>query len=360
MLIRTQNSTATTNAEGKDEPESQKTQIVLNVASVILALVAVYEVLGVSDFFAVKGQSNDDAQALAEDSAWKLLFDPAGFALLLTLFVAAIVLHSVSKRMPGFSNALTRAGLITTGVAFVLSLFRISMIFPLLSGGMGMVTNEIQNGSDVRAPAPEEFVLEAAQLIQYREATGVRITSALTNSSGNHWQSATVALTYTDAGGTVCGGLEQIEDFIAPGQQRPISTKFLSAPIYYSDPSCVPAAATAELVSIDVDSRSQINTADYEGAAIAFDSLLPDEEPWVGDGAVKLSVTGTVAPDSMSALSNGTNLPVGFEVVDQQGFRLDSCFKPGAVASDGTFTTRGFHSPVAPGEFPAVIVVPEC
>lgn len=350
--------------QGRPRPPKEhgrRKQSVLNVLGILVALYAVYEALGVSNFFDVTGMSNDDAKMAAESMAWKLLFDPAGFALSLSLLVSAFVIHALSKQMQAFSTAATRTGLIVTGAAFVLSFFKVSIVFPLLFSSLGIAANELKNGSDVRTPAAEEFILEAAQLIQYRGSPGVRIASALTNNSKDHWQNATVAVTYTDAGGAACGGLEQIEDHIAPGQQRAMVTDFLSAAMYYSDPSCVPVTATAKLVSIDIDSRPEIMQADYESTALVFDSLMPLEEPGIGGGVVKLSVAGALSPESMSTLRDGTRLPVGFEVADQQGLRLDRCFKPDDVAADGTFTTGTYHSPVDPGEFPFVIVVPaEC
>ena len=60
-------------------------QIVLNILSILVALFAVYEVLGISEISAPAGLSNDDAAIAAENSAWKFFFDPAGFALLLGL-----------------------------------------------------------------------------------------------------------------------------------------------------------------------------------------------------------------------------------------------------------------------------------
>lgn len=347
------------------QPDNKRKRIVLNVLSIATALYAVYEALGVSNYLDVAGLSNDDAAMLFESTAWKLFFDPVGFAILTSLFAASFVIHAISKSMSDYSYGTTRTGLIATGVAFVLSLFRVSILFPLLFGSLGMANNSLENGSDVRTPMAEEFVLEAAQLIQYRDASGVRITTAFTNNSTDHWQSATLAITYLDAGGAACGRFEQVEDYIAPGQQRSMTTKFLTAAIYYDDPSCVPATATSELVSIDVDSRSQIILTDYERPpALVFTSLMPFEEPGIGGGVVKLSVAGTVAPESLEALGmleEGNRLPVGFEVIDQQGLRLDWCFEPENIAPDGTFMTDNFHSPVDAGEFRSAVVVPgEC
>lgn len=341
-------------------PGRRKKQVVLNILSILIVLVACYEVLGISDLTASKGMSNDDAVIAAGNSAWKLFFDPLGFALLLGLLVSAFVIHQVSKSMPEFSNAATLTGLILTGLAFLLSLFRVSIIFPLMFGSLGMAANEQQNGPDVRIPAAREFVLDPAQLIQYQDASGVRIATAVANNSPDSWETANVAITYADAVGTVCGTDEQVEEYIAPGEQRAITTQFLSAAIYYNDPSCVPVTATAELVQIDVDSRSEIPPADYAGTVPVFDSLMTFEDPGIDGSSVRLSVVGTVAPGSMGTLPEDTRLPVGFEVADQQGLRLSWCFDADEVGPDGSFRTHNFHSPLPSGAFHTVAVVPGC
>lgn len=337
---------------------SGRKQVILNILSICVALCAAYEVFAVSDFFAYDGMTNDDATIAAENSVWKLFFDPLGFALLLGLLIAAFAIHRASKSMRESSNAVTLTGLILTGLAFVLSLLRVSIAFPLLFGGLGQASNELQNGSDVRAPVAGEFVLEPAQLVQYNDASGVRVATTLANSSPVPWQAATVAITYADAAGTPCGTLEQVEEYIAPGQQRAITTEFLAAAIYYNDPSCVPVTAAAALTSIDVDSRSDIPPADYEHAVTVFDALAPLEDPWIDGSTVKLSVAGIVAPGSMVTLLNGTVLPVGFEVIDRQGLRLSWCATADEVSPEGNFTTGTFHSPVAPGEFHTVVALP--
>lgn len=339
-------------------PQSLWKQIVFNVFSILLALYAVYEVLGVSSLFEMEGKSHDDAAIAFDSFALTLFFDPLGFAILLALLVFTFVIHILSKEITWYSDAVTRAGLITAAVAFVLSFFRVSMIFPAFFGGLGMMSAEIDNEPDVRTPAAQEFVLEPAQLIQYNDASGVRISTAVANNSVDFWQTATVAITYADAAGTVCGTHEQVEDYIGPGQQRAVTTPFLTAAIYYTDPSCVPATASAELVLIDVDSRSQIPPTDYAGTVPVFDSLMATEDPWIDGSTVKLSVTGFVAPGSLGALEDVGRLPVGFEVADGQGLRLSACFDADSVSQDGSFATQSFHSPLAPGVFHSVLVIP--
>lgn len=338
------------------EPAGRRKQTLLNVLSLLIALYAVNEVLGLSNAFALHGMTNDDVEIAMESTGWKLLFDPVGTALLIALLVSVFAIHRKSKKMPWFSNRMTKVGLVTTATAFVLSLFRVSVIFPVVFTSVGLASNQLQNGSDVRVPAAEEFVFEPVQVIHYSDAGGVRLATAFTNNSKDHWQSATVAITYSDAAGTKCGGHQQTEDYIAPGQQRAITTKFLSAVGHYRDPLCVPVVATAELASIDLDSRTEISPADYERAVPVFDSLVPLEEP-SADGSITLSVTGTVAADSRGALQAGS-LPVGFEMADQNGLRFNWCFALGDVASDGSFTTPTLHSIVDPGDSLSVMVIP--
>jgi hypothetical protein len=342
-------------------PPAHKPQIFLNIASILVVLWALFEALGLANLFAFAGLTNDDADAAASSMVLEGLFDPIGFAIMLALLTAALVIHLCSRAMRHFSNAMTRTGLIITTVLFVLSFFRISMLLPFLFGSLGMMSNEGQNGPDERTPTAEEFSLEPAQLITYREAQGVRISGALANISDEPWQAATVSLSFSDAAGTVCGQFEHVEEFVSAGERRPMTTQFMDAAGNYDSASCTPVSATAELVRIDVDTRSESATLDYESnqPVPAFASLAPVEQEVIS-GIVELSVAGVVAPESLSVLREGSTLPVGFEVVDQQGLRLNWCFEPSDVAPDGSFTTRDFHSPVDPGEFPTVVVVPEC
>jgi hypothetical protein len=345
----------------KGVPEYKK-QRVLNILSILVALGAGFEVFGISGLFAFTGMSNDDAEEAFEGVALAAFFDPVGLLIMVTLLIAAFIIHAISKRMPRFSNAMTRTGLITTVVFFVFSFFRISTVLSMFVGAAGAGLNMVQNEADVRTPTAEEFTLDEAQLIQYRGDDGIRIMSALTNNGEEHWESATVSVTYSNAEGTACGREKSVENFMSPGETRAITTKFLTAAIYYDDPSCVPATVAAELVSIDVDSRSEIVASDYERRAPdpGFVSLALIEEPWIMSSPVKLSIAGTVAQESMDALIEGERLPVGFEAVDHQGLRLNWCFKPDEVTPDGSFTTREFHSPIDPGTFASVAVVPEC
>lgn len=324
---------------------------VLGFLSVAAALWAVYEVLGIGNVFGYVGLSNDDAAAKAQEDVAQAFFDPVGFVVLLGLLGATIVFYWITK------TGVTKGSLIATAILFVLSFFRVSMIFPLIFSGMGTAVATVSNESDSRAPRAEEYVLDTAQLVRYEGDEGVRVTTALTNTTDEHWESATVVLTYSDAAGAVCGTYERNEDFLAPQERVEVTTEFLAAATRFVDPSCVPATAEAELTSIDMDSRAEIPESDYEGrrpTAPELTSLSVAETAGIVDSVVMLSVTGAVVPGVEGPL------PMAFELVDHDGLRLAWCFKPEDVQPDGSFVTKQYHSPVEPGLYTSVAVVPSC
>ncbi|RJT96581.1 hypothetical protein D6T65_15725 [Arthrobacter frigidicola] len=345
----------------------RKSQTVLNVLSLVVVLFAAYEAFGVGNLFGYRDLSNDDAEEKMTADMVRTLIDPIGFAKMLTLLLAAIVIHSLSKRNRRSSTATTRRSLIATVVLFIMGFFRFSVILPMTFATAGWMGATVQNKPDSRQPTVQEYTLDAVELVQYQSAEGVRMTTAVTNAGGDPWQLALVYLVFSDVDGTACGHVEYEEEFVAPGERRAITTDFLDASIDYSDPSCVPASATAELININIDSRAQIPDSDYEQArdraAVTPLTSLAVSEQLSPVGNVNLAITGSVDPAVIPELMQGNGaaaLPLGFEVVDQRGLRLAWCFKPDDVAPDGGFVTGSYHSPVGTGEYVSVAVVPKC
>lgn len=333
--------------------------VVTGVLSMAVLCWAAWEILGIGNAFGYDGLSVDDAEAKMAEDGFAIFFDPVGFLIALGLVIASFVIHKVG------GTRLTLGGLIATAALFVLSFFRVSMLVPMLFTSIGGVSS-VYSSDDLRAPTAENSVVEPAQLIMYQGGEGVRIATAFTNASDEHWESATLVLTYSDAAGAPCGVYERKESFLAPQQRVEVTTEFLSAVTRYADPACVPVTAAAELASIDVDSRAEIPEADYrrqETTVPGLASLSIIEEPLIAGGVVMLSVTGSVDPAAVEGLrgSNGqAQLPMAFELVDHSGLRLAWCFTPEDVQPDGSFVTRQYHSPVEPGLYAFVATVPEC
>ena len=333
---------------------------VLGFLSVAAALWAAYEVLGIGNLFGYAGLSNDDAAAKAQEDALAAFFDPIGFMILLALLGATITFFAIAR------TGVTKGSLIATALLFVLSFFKVSMIFPMLFSAMGTMGTTVSNESDARAPVTEEYLLDPAQLIIYQGGEGVRIATAFANTGDEHWEAATLLLTHNDASGVVCGVYEHVERFLGPGQRVEVTTEFLAAATRYADPSCVPVAASAELTSIDVDSRAEIPEADYvqqDSAAPELASLYVSEEPGIVSSVVTVSVAGAVSPeavDSLQGTDGRARLPMAFELVDHEGQRLAWCFAPEDVQPDGGFITGKYHSPVEPGSYASVAIVPSC
>lgn len=340
--------------------ESSTSKRVIGYLSVAAAIWAAYEVLGIGNIFGYIGLSNDDAAAKAAEDMLLTIFDPIGFMILVSLLVVTIIFF-VAARTP-----VTKGSLIATALFFVLSFFRVSMIFPLIFTGLGSATAIVANDPDIRAPATEEYALDPAQLVRYQGDEGVRVVTAFANISDEHWESATLVLTYSDAAGAACGSYEHVERLIAPQERVEVASEFLAATSRYADPSCVPVTATAELTTIDIDSRTggaEPDPRPQRSAMPELASLSISEEPLIAGGVVMLSVTGSVDPAAVEGLRgpNGqAQLPMAFELVNHEGLRLAWCFKPEEVQPDGSFVTRQYHSPVEPGLYASVAVVPEC
>lgn len=85
-------------------------------------------------------------------------------------------------------------------------------------------------------------------------------------------------------------------------------------------------------------------------------------------GNLRASVTGVIDAASLERLKLESELESGrlntrglmFQLVRTDGVRLDMCFRPKAIAPDGSFTTNQYHSPVRPGEIADAVFVPHC
>ncbi|GAA1604179.1 hypothetical protein [Leucobacter chromiireducens] len=334
--------------------------VVTGVLSMAVLCWAAWEILGIGNAFGYEGLSVDDAKAKMSEDNIAIIFDPVGFLIALGLVIASFIIHKVG------GTGLTLGGLIATAALFVLSFFRVSMLVPMLFGAIGGMTSTVYSSDDLRVPTADNSIVDPGQLIMYQGGEGVRIATAFANTSDEHWESATLALEYSDASGVVCGVYEHVERFLGPGQRVEVSTEFLAAATRYADPSCVPVAASAELTSIDVDSRAEIPEADYvqqDSAAPELASLYVSEEPGIVSSVVTVSVAGAVSPeavDSLQGTDGRARLPMAFELVDHEGQRLAWCFAPEDVQPDGGFITGKYHSPVEPGSYASVAIVPSC
>lgn len=341
-------------------PPARKRQgarvVVLKVLGLVAMFWMIYEVLGLGDVFGYAGLSNDDVDQELNRSVLGALFDPVALVVTTVILVGSIVIHLIAR------TTTTKVSMIISIVFYVLSFFRVSLVVSMMLSAAGAFGSSIQNMPDERVPTAEELVIEAPKLAVYRDSNGTRVTTALTNATEEHWESATVAVTVLSADGTVCRQYEAEEARLAPQERREFVGEFLDPAVMYSDSSCVPASATVTAVGVDVDSRSEIDPAEYPGAAVtpSYAALAPREEQGIVPGRIELSVAGALTPESMELLRSDSSLAAGFEVADAQGVRLAWCFRPLEVTADGSFVTRGFHSPVESGLYIRAIPVPGC
>lgn len=335
---------------------ASKTEILLNILGLFAMLWMVYEVLGISNLFAFNGLSNDDAELARESVVLDALFNPVGFVITTALLAAVIVIFVVAR------TTTTKVTMIVSIVLYVLSFFRISFIFSMLFASAGMVGLSIEAVPDQRSPAAEEIIVTPAELATYTDSTASRVMTTLTNATDDHWESVTFTVTVQDANGIVCESLTAEEQWLAPGATRNYVSRLLGPDIFQDDHSCVPTSASVMPVSIDIDSREKINESDYRGAGLmpTYGELVVREETHFVPELAKVSVTGSLAPESLGLIAETGSFTAGFEVADAEGRRLQNCFKPRDIAPDGTFSSRPFFDPVDAGLYVTVIPIPEC
>lgn len=347
------------------DAKRERALAILRVLSIVAMLWMVYEVLGVSNLFGYGGLSNDDLEDRRMGDALTAIFDPIAWVVTTFILVVSIVINSVAKRIAsrvGATSTTTKVSMIISIVFYVLGFFRVSMIFPMIFAGIGSMGQTMENPSDQRVPTSEELVIAAPQLVQYNDSNGTRISTSLTNATEEHWEFATVVISVLAEDGTQCLQHEIKETWLAPGEHRDITSTFFDPAVYYSDPSCVPGAAEIANTVVDIDSRSEIDQARYQGSSTqpVYAMLTPVEESGILPSIVNLSVHGKLAEESLGLIRSDGSFEAGFEVADAQGVRLAWCFRPHEIAEDGSFTTRNFHSPIDPGVYLTAVAVPEC
>ncbi|NLC97635.1 MAG: hypothetical protein GX678_00950 [Actinomycetales bacterium] len=337
----------------------------MRVLGIAAMLWMIYEVLGVSNLFGYGGLSNDDLDGRRMGDALTAFFDPIGWVITTFILVVSIIIHSVAKRIArraGTTSTTTKVSMIISIVFYVLGFFRISMIFPMLFSTIGSMGQVSENLPDQRVPTTEELVVAAPQLAHYHDSNGTRISTSLTNATDEHWESAAITITVNGAEGDVCTQFEHEESWIAPGEQRDYVSGFLNPAIDYSSSSCIPTNVTVTGSSVDIDSRSQINEADYAAThdTPEYAALTVQETAGILSSYIDVSVVGSLAPESLNMIRDDGSFVGGFEIADATGVRLEWCFKPYEVSVDGDFNTRKFHSPVEPGVYVNVVALPVC
>lgn len=236
----------------------------MGLVSMSIAVYAVFTVFGISELFNYSpGLSPEDAESAMqqsiEDTALGILL-PIDSIILFFLAAVVTVLHRGSRKSEFGATRMTKAAMSMTIGSFVLSLFKFSVMFPMLFNALGY---------------------------------GVSIAGS---SSGLHNPSAT-----------------------APKGDVHVAPSFTSLK-----------------------------------PLMALDAI----------GNLRASVTGVVDAASLERLKldsgrlNTSGLM--FQLVRTDGVRLDMCFRPTAIAPDGSFTTNQYHSPVRPGEIADAVFVPHC
>ncbi len=330
-------------------PRAQKKRgfSVSGLLSIFIVIATVLQVFGLTSFFEGSGKSNDDIAADAQDSMLAIFFDPVGFFITLALLIAAIIVHKI-----GYTRV-TKVSLIITVVLFVLSFFRITAVIAAFFSFTGSQMAMLDNESDVREPAASEYVLSAPELISYKGDQQIRVEGNLKNTSEELWEAALVLAHVSDAEGETCVLTEIEERFIAPDQEVRLVTPTI-ARMHFEDFNCEPEVVEWKLMGIDIDSRSEPDTTDYERYVPEFSALTPTEEPHMADLSF-VSITGTVT----NAHGAGEDHRFGLEIVGTNGLRLDDCFTVDELENDGSFATdRYYGGPVDSGVYDSVAVLP--
>lgn len=241
--------------------------------------------------------------------------------------------------------------LVTLG-SFVLSLFKVSVLFPMLFSMIGFGVSTASSPSDLHTPSAKEYVLSDVKLITYTSDAN-RVTASIKNTSSYDWESVTADFILKDAAGKACYRANQELKYIGKGKVAQLVTGRIDT-YMLSQPSCGVTAVTVAVTGFDVDSRSAKAPENEVHQAPVFTSLKPLLEPDTL-GILRASVTGVVDRTSLKQLdlktgSQDTSSEFMFELVRTDGVRLDMCFKPKVIAPDGSFITGGYHSPVDQGD----------
>lgn len=331
----------------------------------LISVYAVYTAFGVSEVFGYSaGLSHDDAelakQQSTEDIAIGILL-PTDSIILFLLLAVVTALHVGARKSAFGITWMTRTGMLVTLGSFVLSLFKVSVLFPMLFSMIGFGVSTASSPSDLHAPSAKEYVLSDIKLITYTSDAN-RVTASVTNTSSYDWESVTVDFILKDAAGKACYRANQQLKYIGQGQVAQLVSGRIDT-YMLSQPSCGVAAVTAAVTGFDVDSRSAKAPENDVHQAPVFTSLKPLLEPDTL-GILRASVTGVVDRTSLEKLDLTTGSQdtseFMFELVRTDGVRLDMCFKPKVIAPDGSFITGPYHSPVDQGEIASAVFVPNC
>lgn len=337
----------------------------VGLISLLIAAYAVYTALGVSQVFGYStGLSQDDAERVRqqsiEDIAMAMLLPIDSIILALLLAVVAI-LHRAARKSSFGITWMTRTGMLVTLGSFVLSLFKVSVLFPMLFSAAAFGVSIANSPSDLHTPSAEEYVLSDVQLVTYT-SDARRVTASVTNTSSYDWESVTVDFILKDAAGNACYRAKQELKYVGQGLVAQLVTRRIDS-YMFSQPTCAVTAVTATVTGFDVDSRAAKAPENDGHQAPVFTSLRPLVEPDTL-GNLRASVTGVVDGASLEKLdpktrSQGTR-EFMFELVRTDGVRLDACFSPKVIAPDGNFVTGSYHSPVDQGEIASAVFVPNC
>lgn len=329
---------------------------IFSLTGFVAMLWMIYEVLGIGNIFGYSGLSNDDAESRASDSMVEAFFDPIGFLVTTFLLVTAIISFRLAR------TTIAKGSMIVSIIFYVLSFFRVSVVFPMLFSAFGMGGATLENIPDERVPTAEELVIGTPELALYRKSNGTRVMTTLTNATAEHWESAKISVTVHGADGAVCAEFDHTESRIGPGEQRDYVSEFLNPAYDYRKYSCVPTSATVTGLTVDVDSRSQIDEAAYGMIQRMPDFAVLNVQETTRSYAdvIDVSVVGALTPESLGVIGDDLKFDVRFEIADSSGLRLDWCFKPQEISADGSFNTGKYHSPVDPDIFVTVIPVPGC
>lgn len=346
-------------------PRRNKFWLSVGLVSISISIYAVYTAFGVSEVFGyATGLSHDDAEVVRQQSTEDIaigMLIPIDSIILCLLLAVVTILHRAARKSAFGITWMTRTGMLVTLGSFVLSLFKVSVLFPMLFSAAAFGVSIANSPSDLHTPSAEEYVLSDVQLVTYT-SDAKRVTASVTNTSSYDWESVTVDFILRDAAGNACYRANQDLKYVAPGQVAQLVTGRIDT-YMFSQPSCGVTGVTVAVTGFDVDSRSAKGPENDVHQAPVFNSLRPRIEPDTL-GNLRASVSGIIDGNSLEKLdpktrSQGTH-EFMFELVRTDGVRLDTCFSPKVIAPDGSFVTASYHSPVDQGEIASAVFVPNC
>lgn len=333
-------------------------RISLTVAAILLVLWSIWTFFGLDGLFFYEDVKTADDLKIRREEA---MFDMGwGFILPVDPMLLLIALLSFGVCWAGghffvVRPVMTKASFIMVVIVFALSLPKWLMPFGWLGYGFGESIVASRIPSDLRTPTAEQAPVSDVQLVRYTD-DNFRVTGVVTNATDDVWEEASVNLAMLDDAGTVCAASSVELEWMTPGQSEMVATQRYGI----FDRECEPTHAEVVVNRYDRDSRTIETSIPARVPSNPFAELhLIEREDNLG--LTRVHIEGRLTEEALAALSDGERVSapeVQLEMVRADGVREGDSWLWDYRNIDGTVATQEFHSPVDPGEFVGVAVVP--